>query len=306
MFPRVNAVIERTAPGAIVVLGCLLVLVLAVADILTGPDLAFSPLYLLPIAFVAWGSSRRAALGVAGLSTLAWLVADLVSGRPLPQVAIMVWNTSARLAVNVSIVLLVASLHRALQQAQQLADTDALTGLANRRRLSVLLTLEIARAQRYWRPFTLVYLDLDNFKQVNDRYGHAVGDRLLTLVSAALAQHTRTTDLAARRGGDEFVLLLVETGEAEASLLLAGLEARVAAAVAGLTSGIPVSLSVGAVTFRAAPLTAEAALRMADELMLAVKATGKAGLEHRVITTTAMVADGPPPSTSGGVDTAIR
>jgi len=283
MLRRFAATIEQGSPVAIFSIGCAMVGLLFVADVLTGPDLAFSSLYLIPIALVAWGSTRRAAIGVAVLSALAWLIADLESGRSLPQTAVVLWNTVARLAVNVIIALLLSYLRRTLELTRQLADTDPLTGLANRRRFQVLIANEIARAQRYRRPFTLAYVDLDNFKQVNDRFGHDRGDRMLKSVGGVLGQDIRATDVAARLGGDEFVLLLAETGATEAGLVLGGLEARVMAALTALANGVPVTLSIGAVTFLSPPPTADAAIRMADELMLAVKATGKAGIEHRVV-----------------------
>jgi len=104
-------------------------------------------------------------------------------------------------------------LHQALKVA---ATTDPLTGLANRRALEPVLAREIARCARLGHPLCLVVMDLDHFKDVNDAYGHEHGDRLLAEVSAAWCGQLRSSDVLARAGGDEFVLLLPSTGAAQA------------------------------------------------------------------------------------------
>ena len=92
-----------------------------------------------------------------------------------------------------------------------LANTDALSGLANRRFFVEQLEREFARAKRYRRPLTLLYLDLDDFKAINDRFGHAVGDDVISNLSLSMRAVLRSTDLLARIGGDEFAVLLPET-----------------------------------------------------------------------------------------------
>jgi diguanylate cyclase (GGDEF)-like protein/PAS domain S-box-containing protein len=99
------------------------------------------------------------------------------------------------------------------------AESDSLTGLANHRRLFEVLHTEISRSQRTMREFALVLLDVDQFKQINDRYGHLVGDRALCRVTNALRSCCRSIDTAARQGGDEFALVLPETGPADAALV---------------------------------------------------------------------------------------
>jgi diguanylate cyclase (GGDEF)-like protein len=104
-----------------------------------------------------------------------------------------------------------AELKTALAQVSELARTDALTGLSNRRYFEEVLERELARALRFFRPLGLVVLDLDHFKAVNDTSGHAAGDKVLKEFGAVLQSCSRTTDFAARIGGEEFVLLLPET-----------------------------------------------------------------------------------------------
>jgi diguanylate cyclase (GGDEF)-like protein/PAS domain S-box-containing protein len=166
-----------------------------------------------------------------------------------------------------------SQLNQALQREKELARTDSLTGLANRRAFSEAAEMERARAARYGRPVTLAYVDLDNFKHVNDTLGHSVGDELLAAVARVLRENLRFTDTAGRLGGDEFAILLPETNAnaAESALqklrqiLLRTMKAR----------KWPVTFSIGAATFLDNATSVEEMVRFADELMYTVKKTGK-------------------------------
>lgn len=114
----------------------------------------------------------------------------------------------------------VARLH---EELKELAATDPLTGLANRRSFFDRLTAELARSRRTDRPFSITLLDLDGFKAINDVHGHGVGDQVLIQVAAALKRSIRPSDLAARFGGDEFIMLFPETPLTQAEALVARL-----------------------------------------------------------------------------------
>lgn len=111
---------------------------------------------------------------------------------------------------------------------QEHARTDTLTGLANRRSFLESLEGEIARAARYQRDLSVAILDLKDFREVNAEYGHATGDAMLRAVARCLASNLRSTDLAARIGGDEFAIVFTETPRTEAMIALARLESRLA------------------------------------------------------------------------------
>ena len=128
-------------------------------------------------------------------------------------------------------------------------------------------------ARRPRRPVTLAYLDLDHFKEVNDRRGHHAGDAVLQRTAAAIREACRTTDLIARLGGDEFAILLPDTGPDDAASALERVRAAVGAAMA--TAGEPCTASLGAAAYLRAPLTVDAALHDADGVMYRAKAGGR-------------------------------
>ncbi len=131
------------------------------------------------------------------------------------------------------------------------------------------------------RPLTLAYFDLDDFKQLNDRQGHAAGDSALQTVVQTIYLHLRTTDLLARLGGDEFGLLLPETAAEGAAALLARLQERLAQEMA--RKGWPVGISIGAVTFLRPQWDVDVMIQRVDSLMYGAKKKGKGRVEHAVV-----------------------
>ncbi len=162
---------------------------------------------------------------------------------------------------------------RARHELERLMLTDPLTGIGNRRMLELRLDDEILRAQRYHRALTAVYFDLDHFKQVNDAHGHDVGDTALRLVADSLVVNVRQSDHVARLGGEEFVVLLTETGLDDAVTLVERMRAAVAALnIPGLSRHI--TTSAGLAQWREGE-NAESLLRRADRALYRAKASGR-------------------------------
>lgn len=260
-------------------LAVLAVAFVAAIDFRLGAEISTSILYVLPVGIASWYGNRRIGNAISILSAASWISADLAAGVSYSHPSIAVWNTLVRLGLFLIIANLLVRLHTSQNAAERLAQTDHLTGLGNSRRFLTRLEEEIARAERSGRPFTLVYTDLDNFKQVNDRAGHAAGDHALLVVAETLTGALRKTDLVARLGGDEFAILLAEADADAAQRTCSHAHEHLLAVME--THGWPITFSSGAVTFVVAPPSADEAITVADRLMYEVKAQGKNRIEYR-------------------------
>lgn len=247
-----------------------------ILDYLTGYEISFAVFYLIPVGIVAWRAGPRLAVAIAVLSSIVWYAAEIAAGYPYSHPLIPVWNACVRLTFFVTVSLLLAKHHDRLQIESQLARTDTLTGLLNRRAFSEQLAHELAVSARSGQPLVLVYIDLDGFKSVNDRQGHSVGDRLLQSVGASILSTQRSADTSGRLGGDEFALILPATDEAGARRQLVRLEDAIADE--GAAGRLGVTCSIGAVVIQGGRWTAEAAVAAADRNMYAAKQAGKAGV----------------------------
>lgn len=164
----------------------------------------------------------------------------------------------------------------ALDNEKSLSRSDYLTGLANRRAFEESFDMECKRSRRYNRSITLVYMDLDNFKQVNDGQGHQTGDEVLVAVAASLRTNLRVTDCVARLGGDEFAILLPETDEPAAQTIMRKLDAVLQTLLT--TKNWPIGFSFGVVTFPVPLDSLDAMLQRADKLMYDAKQGGKGAM----------------------------
>jgi diguanylate cyclase (GGDEF)-like protein len=258
------AVILATTIGLLAVVGAL--------DAATGPETSFSIFYLIPVAIAAGLLSRPAGALVSVLAAAVWGYVEVTTGRPYSAAWIAYYNAGVRLGFFLIVNELIHQARVAHLHERALSRIDPITGIANARVFEEHANRVIAECRRYGRQFTIAYVDLDEFKQVNDRFGHAEGDQALRTVAAAIRNSLRTTDTVARLGGDEFAILMPETGvdQARASL------GRVAAAVSSAASGRwETGVTLGAVTFTQPPVDVDSALRQADALMYRGKAAGR-------------------------------
>lgn len=261
---------SRVARGGLVLGGILLI---AVADFASGVEVRTFPLYYAPISLAAWYFGRAGAVAAATLCALAWLQSNQLAGLQFSHPAIWVANTIVQGASFTIVGLLVASLKHALSRERALSRTDPLCGLLNGRAFREDSERLLALCRRGRRPVTLAYLDLDNFKAVNDALGHKAGDRLLCAAARMLESSARSSDLVARLGGDEFAMLMPEVGSDGARHALE----RLRAALSHLSPDVSwdVTVSIGAVTFMQAPTDVQAMVHMADSAMYSAKQAGR-------------------------------
>ena len=168
-----------------------------------------------------------------------------------------------------------------VRKLEALSITDDLTGLHNSRSLGEVLGREVKRSVRTGRPLSLLFVDLDLFKGINDRYGHLAGSRALVEAGRVLAECARETDTVARYGGDEFALVLPEAGSRGAVAVAERIRERIAAHRFLADEGINFRLtaSVGVATLPDVAATSEELLKAADNAMYLVKERGKDGIE---------------------------
>jgi diguanylate cyclase (GGDEF)-like protein len=186
----------------------------------------------------------------------------------------------ARLSSFVILTFILSALKSTLKQEKETSRIDFLTGIRNRRYFIELVNMEINRARRYEHPFTMACIDLDNFKTVNDCFGHSTGDILLRLVARTIQENIRVTDTVARLGGDEFAILLPETGRNGAEVILQKIQ-KINLDIMR-RHGWPVTLSIGVATFTSPPSTVDQTLRISDQLMYHAKNNGKNSIRHEV------------------------
>lgn len=253
----------------------------AVGDYLTGSDVNFTLLYLGPIGLATWFVSFGAGslLSVAG-ATLSTALDVWQRAEPLAT-PVLVWNLVVQVGTFMALVLLLGALKGRLANEQQAARTDPLTSVANRRSFEEMAGIELERARHTGRPLTVAYLDVDDFKLVNDQQGHSRGDALLATLAATLRGATRAVDVVGRLGGDEFGLLLVETDGPTAESLLHRLRDTLDGAMAG--NGWDVTFSIGCATYLSPARSVDEMMVRADQLMYEAKRAGKNALRFDVL-----------------------
>lgn len=265
--------INNASPQVIVTICLVLVGLVGAADYLTGNELSFSIFYLFPISIVSWYVGRGAGLSISFVSAVVWLNMDLMGERQYTHGAIPFWNTAVRLGFYILTVYLLTTLRSHLDLEKSLATVDTLTGTLNRRAFEQEAQRLLSLASRNGYPITLAYIDVDNFKAVNDTWGHNEGDRLLRVIAETLSHSVRSHDLVARLGGDEFALLLPITDQKRAEPVIQRIWDHLSEMITH--HKWPITFSIGVFTFQKPPATINQAINAADRLMYSAKKSGK-------------------------------
>jgi diguanylate cyclase (GGDEF)-like protein len=254
-------------------------------DYITGPDIGFSLFYLLPIAAVAWYSGRWFGVAAAVTAAACWQVADVAWNSSL---GISLWNGFTRFAIYTMTAWLMDRVHAdrlhmqslndslemALAREVALARTDTTTRLPNPRAFLEHLRSDLSRFAQAHCNATLLFLDLDNFKSVNDEYGHTAGDDALTRIAAGIQRQIRGADMAARMGGDEFVVLLWHADDEDTARQQSAIESVVSEVAADYPRS-RLGVSIGVARIEDTTVDPEEIIRIADAAMYAMKAKRK-------------------------------
>jgi diguanylate cyclase (GGDEF)-like protein len=271
MLPPIRTT-SGLSPLAAAAIALLTLVLVGILDYLTGFEISFSVFYLVPVSMAAWFTGRNWGICLSVLASITWYAVEDRVGPLHAHPAIPAWNASVRFVFFLVTSLLLSTLRERLAEESRMARTDSLTGLLNSRAFTEQLTHDLALSARSRGALTVVYIDLDNFKSINDRGGHGDGDRQLQRVADRIRDTMRQADSAGRLGGDEFALILPSTDRKGAEIFLG----RLARALdAGDASGGGVQCSIGALTISDVEPSADAVIGRADSLMYKAKQAGK-------------------------------
>jgi diguanylate cyclase (GGDEF)-like protein/PAS domain S-box-containing protein len=253
-----------------------------------GNDIGVTGLYVLPVALAAGAAGRKAGWLIAGFAAAVETGVTWAAARGGGHLAILGSGVFLELLVFLAAAELASLLRAHLEREQQMSRTDTVTGIANGRSFFEAAAVELERSRRHGTPLSVVYFDIDDFKDVNDSRGHDAGDDLLRVVGSCLRESVRKPDVAARIGGDEFVLLLSESGPdaTRSAVDRVRLQLREAMRASGFTN----TASIGAFTLLSGATTVEDLVAAADAAMYNVKHGGKDDVRYEVIA-------GPPDAT---------
>jgi diguanylate cyclase (GGDEF)-like protein len=281
MLERVHlksvAAASKHSKTTVAIVSVLLLFLLCWLDYITG-DYSLIIFYLIPVSLTAWFISKEIGVFFCVLSLLARITADFSTSPAIQRSSLHYWNLFIEFLFLIIMSVLFSVLKNKLDSEKILARVDPLTKAINRRSFFDLAELEINRAHRYGHPFAIAYIDLDNFKEINDQYGHSTGDKLLIAVANTINSNIRNTDILARFGGDEFVILLPETTGEAAQATLDKVHRQLRETMSN--HSWRVTFSIGAISYRRPPKNVEEAVRGADTLMYKVKRSGKNRLLH--------------------------
>jgi diguanylate cyclase (GGDEF)-like protein len=266
-----HRVLARRRPATVFAVSLGVIASIGALDYITGYELSLSILYLAPIALASWYGPRWAGVCAGLAASAAWLAAD--TGHPYSHWFFRPENAVVRLGIFALAASLLTVLKTRLEHERLLARTDGLTGVLNGQAFCEVGGRLLELAARHRHPLALAFIDIDDFKVVNDNQGHSAGDELLQVVAANLARGVRSTDVVGRMGGDQFAVLMPETGHHGALAAFGKIQRALEQEVE--SGGWPVGFSIGVALFRVAPASLDDALRAADRLTCQVKQQGK-------------------------------
>ena len=276
-FDRFDTRLRALPDWAIFAVGMALVAAVAVFKVTVGHDIPVADFLLIPVAAVGWLVRERVYAYIAAACTAAVTVVISVSGQAQAPLGAALAAAGVRFVLYLIVLALLGGIRQMQLAREKEARTDHLTGAVNARAFEDAAGAEIERSRRYGQALSLLYLDVDDFKAINDTFGHREGDSVLAAISHALRCTVRTNDLVARLGGDEFAVLMPESNRFSALAVARRVRDEVSRVTA--LDGRPVRCSIGVASYTAPPATVDALIHVADTLMYRAKAQGKDRIE---------------------------
>lgn len=262
-------------------IGLILIAMAGVADHITGDDLSFLLFYLVPVYFFVWFTTRRVGVIASIFCAVIWAAENIIKKIHIYHTGASYLNMSVELVFFFLVTYLLCMLKEAMGINEELSRIDALTGAMNRNAFYDIAGREISRLERYTHPLTVAYIDIDNLKIINYRFGHHIGDRLLCCVVDTMRRNLRKVDLVSRLGGDEFTILLPETGAEAAQVVLS----RIRNVLLNMMekNEWAVTFTFGTVTFLKAPSSVEEMMKKVGSVMYNGKDSGMNTIEHEIV-----------------------
>jgi len=245
-------------------------------DIITPQRYSFIMIYIFPIALTTWFAGQSAGFLISLICIAFWSQTNQQT-----DLTAFSWNVLSNLSIYFIVSIMLTKLRHMWESETILSRTDQLTGVMNRRAFEEIVEYEIFSLQRQKSPFSLAYLDLDNFKEVNDSFGHKKGDELLKAVVACLRENLRRTDVIARVGGDEFTIFFPATEQSAVKLVIQKLLEQLKKL--NEINNWPTTISIGVVTSLDSNCDLETTISLADRVMYEVKDSGKNDVNYMII-----------------------
>jgi diguanylate cyclase (GGDEF)-like protein len=245
----------------------------AVVDFVTPPDFSVTAFYIFSVLIVSWSCGRPWAFAFAVSTFLVQTGLGLIERPSSSSMVYFVMSNANRLFTFLLVVHLTTKLRVLYDRESHTARVDDLTGVKNRKGFREVLDAEIVRHRRNGKALCVLYIDCDDFKVINDRFGHGEGDKLLTSIALVALATVRRSDTVGRLGGDEFAVIFPETTGADALTVAHKLHAALGA-IARKPSW-PVTFSFGVGSFSVMPVSADEAMKFADSVMYQAKDAGK-------------------------------
>jgi diguanylate cyclase (GGDEF)-like protein len=263
------------------VLAILLLTFAGIIDHITVNDLSLSFFYIIPLFIVAWRLERKTVIALAIFAAIVKsdVIFSLITAKTLTYY-VSLWNFFISLLLYIPLSLVVLNFKNIYYVEKNLARVDYITDIANWNAFSEFLSLEVERSKRNTQPISIAYIDCDNFKELNDEFGHNMGDQILKIIATSLSENIRKVDLVARLGGDEFAVIITNAGENEAYIVVEKLNNILLQKMKEHNSLI--TFSIGVASYINIPDNVDQMLHNADELMYQVKNNSKNAIKYQV------------------------